>query len=142
MKKTGLGILLALMSAPLLAGVNDAQATQAIGSFYRQYVFGNKDLADNGTRVATARMLKKLKQFYEDEFDCDDGKCYAAFALRTGAQDGSGSSKIVAVSPKKGGWYRVEYRDMGYKGITDVKVVEADGRIKLDDYKKIFDGSH
>ncbi len=28
---------------------------------------------------------------------------------------------------------------MGFRGITDIKVVESNGTIKLDDYKRILD---
>ena len=36
---------------------------------------------------------------------------------------------------------RCEYQDMGWKGITDVKVIEANRVVKLEDFKSIFDGA-
>ena len=139
MKKLGLVVLMALISSQVLADVNEQQAKQAITRFYRTYVFGGGDLANQGNRVATQRFLAKLEAVYRDEYDCDYRHCYAAYALRTSAQDGNGASRIISITPKANNWYRVIYRDMGFRGITDIKVVESNGAIKLDDYKRILD---
>ncbi|OAM26825.1 hypothetical protein A7P95_08710 [Eikenella longinqua] len=137
MKKLGLLALMVLMSSPVLAEVSEQQARQAITYFYRVYVFGGGDLADQGNRVATQRLLAKLEAVYRDEYDCTVAHCYAAYALRTSAQDGGGASGIVSITPRANGWYRVTYRDAPYRGVTDIKVVESDGVVKLDDYKRI-----
>lgn len=142
MKKLALLVLLAAMPALSLAEITEAKAKQTITKFYNRYVFGGVlDKADV-QRIGTPRFIAKLKAAYESEYDCDDGNCYAAFDLRTDAQDGPGRNKVVKITPRSGGWYRVEYRDMGFKGITDVKLLEQNGVIKFDDYKRVFDGSH
>lgn len=133
MKKLSATLLALLISTQAFA-LSDESAKSAISNFYKNYVFGRKDLAEN-TKLGTKKFLKKLQDAYE--YDCEQGPCYAAYALRTGFQDGNGSSKVVSISPKGKGWYRVEYRDMGHKGVTDVKVVEANGAVKLDDFKSI-----
>lgn len=139
MKKLGLVVLMVLMSSQVLADINEQQAKQAITRFYHTYVFGGGDLANQGRRVATQRLLAKLESVYRDEYDCNNRHCYAAYDLRTSAQDGNGTSRIVSITPKANDWYRVTYRDMGFRGITDIKVVESNGTIKLDDYKRILD---
>ena len=135
MKRLAVALLACLLSTQTLA-LTDEKAKSAISNFYTQYVFGDKFLEKN-SKLGTKRFLKKLQDYYE--YECED-VCYAAYALRTSAQDGNGESYIVSISPKGKGWYRVEYQDMGWKGITDVKVVEAHGIVKLEDFKSIFDG--
>lgn len=125
------------VSSPAWAGdqsISTQESKQLIGSFYNQYVFGNEELDNtNASNWGTQKFLKKLKQDYE--YDCESDDCYAAYALRTGAQDGDGTSSVTSITPRSNGWYRVSYRDMGWKGVTDVKVVGVNGIPKLDDYK-------
>ncbi|WP_159991198.1 hypothetical protein [Pelistega ratti] len=140
MKKMTIALLALLVSTQVFAiSVNDAQS--AISNFYTQYVFGIKDLAKN-KKVGTAHFLQKLQDLYE--YDCED-TCYATEALRTGAQDEleeNAKSKIINITPKDNSqWYRVEYLDMGWKGITDIKVVKENDIIKIDDFKSVFDGA-
>ena len=141
MKKITLLILLAVMPTLSLAEITDAKAKQSITHFYNSFVLGGYG-ASSVKKFGTPRFLAKLKSAYTEEYDCDDGECYATFALRTAAQDGNGASKVVSITPRSGGWYRVQYRDMGFKGTTDVKLVERNGKILFDDYKRVFDGSY
>ena len=121
------------------ADFTDSEANEIISQFYKQYVFGNEELGVNAQRFGTSRFLKKLERAYSAEYDCEDAPCYGIWELRTGAQDGEGTSILSNIQPiiKNKGWYRVSYRDMGHKGVTDVKVVEKNGIIKLDDYKRV-----
>jgi hypothetical protein len=136
MKRLATALLACLLSTQTLA-LTDEESKSAISNFYTQYVFGDKFLEKN-SKLGTKGFLKKLQDYYE--YDCED-VCYATYTLRTTAQDGNEESQIVDISPKGNGWYRVEYQDMGWKGITDVKVIEANGVVKLEDFKSIFDGA-
>lgn len=140
MKKILTTTLLITMTTSVFAGnnVSNQEAKVLITNFFRTYVLtevgDNHDLDNtNASNWGTNKFLKKLKQAYE--YDCENNDCYAVYALRTGAQDGSGSSGVISVTPRSNGWYRVNYRDMGWKGVTDVKVVSVNGIPKLDDYK-------
>ncbi|WP_416189718.1 hypothetical protein ACM67B_00525 [Neisseria sp. CCUG17229] len=131
--------LLTLSTGYVSANPTETEAKAFISEFYKQYVFSGAIEELDASRVGTPRFLRKLERAYTAEYDCEKGACYGVWALRTGAQDGEGISIISTIQPKSGGWYRVNYRDMGWKGVTDVKVVEVNGVIKLDDYKKIYD---
>lgn len=133
--------LFVLSSNYAFADVNHAEAKELISQFYKQHVFGNGLDKLDADRIGTSRFLKKLERAYGTEYDCEEKPCYGIWALRTGAQDGEGVSFVSNIQPKSNGWYRVNYRDMGFKGTTDVKVIEKNGVIKIDDYKKVFDGS-
>ncbi len=103
-----------------------------IRKVYKTFVFGYSESSPK--KYFTPKALKKLEAAYE--YDCDyGGPCYGYWALRTGAQDGNGSSNIKSITPIDGkeGWYRVEYSDMGHKGVTDIKIKDG----KIDDYKRI-----
>ena len=134
-------ILLALCSSALAANdISSQEAQVLISKFYSTYVLqdeGSTSFLDNrnASNWGTPNFLEKLKADYE--FECETDDCYAAYALRTSAQDGNGSSGVISITPRPDGWYRVNYRDMGWKGVTDVKVVSVNGIPKLDDYKFI-----
>ncbi len=137
MKKLGLMAVLCLISGQVLAAVPEAPAKQAIQHFYHHYVFGGHDLVENADKVGTQKLLSKLQAAYLQEYDCDDQPCYGVWVFRTGAQDGSGASKVTKIQARGEDWYRVTYWDMGHSGVTEVKVVQTGGSIKIDDYKKI-----
>lgn len=136
MKKIILGIVAVIVSSSALANISATEADRTIRYFYKNYVFGHKDLALSDSILGTPNFLKKLSAAYD--YDCDAEPCYATYMLRTSAQDGpaeiSGVTQVVA---KSNGWYRVNYRDMGWVGITDIKLVKSNGYLKLDDYKFI-----
>jgi hypothetical protein len=144
MKKTAIITMSLLLSSITFAGnkvVSDQEAKQIITKFYNIYVLSiNAKQLDNSTALnwGTPKFNNKLKKAYEAGYDCDNHDCYAAFALRTGAQDGPGKSGITNITPRSDGWYSVSYRDMGWKGVTDVKVVSINGVPKLDDYKLVY----
>lgn len=83
----------------------------------------------------TANALKKLQEDYE--YDCDEGPCYAYYALRTEAQDSNPESdeesQIINIEPDGDDWYVVSYSDMGWSGKTRVKIVDG----KIDDYQRL-----
>lgn len=140
MKKIAALAMSLLLSSNTFAGdktVSNQEAKQLITKFFNTYVLadiGGKQLDNtNASNWGTPNFTSKLKKVYEAEYDCDTHDCYATFDLRTGAQDGPGTS----VTPRGNDWYRVSYRDMGWKGVTDVKVVNVRGVPKLDDYKLV-----
>ncbi len=109
-----------------------------IKSVYRKFVFAiDSDGCDIGNpeKYFTAKALKKLQDDYM--FDCDEGPCYAYYALRTEAQDSkpdsTGASQITGIEPTGDGWYIVSYLDMGWPGKTRLRVVDG----KIDDYERI-----
>ena len=107
-----------------------------INLVYEKFVFAidsEGDEINHPEKYFTAGALKKLQDDYE--FDCDEGGCYAYYALRTGAQDSNpesdGASKVYSVEPADGGWYIVYYSDMGWPAKTRIRIVEG----KIDDYE-------
>lgn len=106
---------------------------ELIRTVYKKFVLslGGGDGQANPKKYFTRHALKKLAADYE--YDCDTGDCYAFWMLRTSYQDGPGSDKIVSIEPAEEGWYVVTYKDMGYDGVTRVKVVDG----KIDDYKSV-----
>lgn len=143
MKKLVLSILLSVATSHYaMADFTDREASEIISQFYKQYVFvfvGRKEFNSDAHSFGTSRFLKKLERAYSAAYDCYRAPCYGFWALRTDAQDGDGASILSDIRPTKNkGWYRVSYLDMGHKGITDVKVVEKNGIIKLDDYRRVY----
>ncbi len=110
---------------------------EVINTVYEKFVFG---IDSNGGDLTpetyfTANALKKLQEDYD--FDCEDGPCYAYYALRTEMQDSNpesdGASRIYSVEPVGDGWYTVSYSDMGWPGKTRIKIVDG----KIDDYQRL-----
>ena len=104
-----------------------------INTVYDKFVFATDSTGEvNPEDYFTAAALQKLQDDYE--FDCEDGPCYAYYALRTAEQDSKpgtdGQSKVYSIVPSDDGWYIVSYSDMGWSGMTRIKF--ADG--KIDDY--------
>lgn len=103
---------------------------------YNKFVFAiDSSEALSPEEYFTANALKKLQDDYT--FDCDNGPCYAYYALRTEAQDSKpgsdGASLIHDIRPTGDGWYTVSYSDMGWPGKTRIKVVDR----KIDDYERL-----
>jgi len=106
-----------------------------ISSVYEKFVFATgSDGNDNPTDYFTSNALKKLQDDYE--FDCEDGPCYAFYALRTDEQDSKPGvedvSQICSIESVGDGYYIVSYLDMGWSGMTRVKIVDG----KIDDYER------
>lgn len=107
-----------------------------INTVYDKFVFVID--SDNDVIPETYFTSNALKMLQEDyEFDCDEGPCYAYYALRTEAQDSKpGSdetSRIYSIDPAGDGWYIVSFSDMGWPGKTRIKVVDG----KIDSYERM-----
>lgn len=112
-----------------------ASDNELINYIYDKFVFAiDTDANDNPEDYFTSNALKKLRQDYD--FDCEDGPCYAYYALRTREQDAKPDSEDVSqirkIESVGDGWYVVSYLDMGWSGKTRVKMVDG----KIDDYER------
>ena len=116
--------------------VESAESISLINTVYEKFVFAIDSQSDeNPEKYFSDNALKKLQKDYE--FDCDEGSCYAFYALRTEMQDSSpdtdGVSKICDIELDGDGWYIVSYSDMGWTGKTRIKIIDG----KIDDYQRI-----
>ncbi|WP_289860621.1 hypothetical protein [uncultured Muribaculum sp.] len=109
-----------------------------INLVYRKFVFAIDSDGyeiNNPEKYFTSNALKKLMDDYT--FDCDNGYCYAYYALRTEAQDSKPESDdvsiIYSIDMSENGWYLVSYSDMGWFGKTRIRIVDG----KIDDYERI-----
>ena len=117
------------------AATKKSDDNDLINRVYNKFVFAfDTDGNDNPEDYFTANALKKLQQDYD--FDCEQGPCYAYYALRTGEQDSKPDSEDVSqicdIEPIGDGWYMVSYLDMGWSGMTRLKIVDE----KIDDYER------
>lgn len=110
-----------------------------INAVYDKFVFAidcSGEELNNPEKYFTANALKKLQDDYD--FDCDDGPCYAYYALRTDAQDSKpgsdGASQICNIEPIGDGWYMVSYSDMGWPGETQIRIAYG----KIDNYERMY----
>ncbi len=108
-----------------------------IKTVYSKFVFATDEDAEvyaHPERYFTENALKKLRDSYE--FDCEEDNCYAFYELRTLEQDSkpgtAGESEIVNIESSGDGWYIVKYSDMGWSGMTQIKIAEG----KIDDFKR------
>lgn len=113
-----------------------------IKSVYAKFVFANDadpEVYANPERYFTTNALKKLKDRYE--FDCEDNNCYAFYELRTQEQDSkpgtTGESEITDIESVGDNWYLVKYADMGWSGMTRIKIVNG----KIDDFSRCAEDS-
>lgn len=111
-----------------------------LNRLYSDYVFS--DNIDEFYQVVDELFTAKCKQKLIDayDYDCDD-ICYAIWEFRTSAQDGVGESKVIDITPMGDNKYTVKYLDMSVAGETMFVLVEDNGVMKIDDYKRVFDGS-
>jgi len=119
------------------SGINSQDYSDLIKTVYAKFVFAtDADPEEYATpeRYFTANALKKLKDSYE--FDCEDNNCYAFYELRTQEQDSkpgtTGESDIINIESLGDDWYVVKYSDMGWSGMTRIKIVDG----KIDDFKR------
>ena len=125
-----------LISAADETAPDTAADSEVIMAAYDKFVFA----VDNDDTVKpedyfTANALRKLQDAYE--YDCEEGTCYAFWALRTEAQDSKPGtdevSQITTIDPAEDGWYIVSYTDMGWPGKTRIKITDG----KIDDYEPV-----
>ena len=114
----------------------DTENISLINTVYEKFVFAIDSQSDeNPEKYFSDKALKKLQEDYE--FDCEEGSCYAFYALRTGMQDSNpgteGASGICDIEPDGDGWYMVSYVDMGWPGKTRIKITNG----KIDDYQRV-----
>lgn len=109
--------------------VDHSANEELIRKVYNKFVF--KYSESSPKPYFTAKALKKLKKAYD--YDCETGDCYGYWALRTGVEDGNGSSAIISITPEEDGWYLVSYKDMGKKGSTRIEIEDG----KINDYKRV-----
>ena len=111
-----------------------------LNRLYNDYVFS--DNIDGFYQAVDELFTAKCKQKLMDAYDYDcDGICYAIWEFRTSAQDGVGESKVTDITPMGDNKYTVKYLDMNLAGETMFVLVEDNGVMKIDDYRRIFDGS-
>lgn len=98
---------------------------EVITSFYNA-ALGQTKMSDKLLKESMSKDL--LTALWEDEYE----NTYSFWKLRSGFQGGlSDESSLDNIEPMADGWYRVSYTDMGFKAVTDVKMVDG----KIADYK-------
>ena len=119
------------------SGINSQEYSDLIKTVYANFVFAidaDSEVYSHPERYFTANALKKLKDSYE--FDCEDNNCYAYYELRTQEQDSkpgtTGESDITDIESIGDNWYVVKYSDMGWSGMTQIKIVDG----KIDDFTR------
>ena len=119
------------------SGINSQDYSNLIKTVYAKFVFAidaDPEVYAHPERYFTASALKKLKDSYE--FDCEDNSCYAFYELRTQDQDSkpgtTGESEITDIESIGDNWYVVKYSDMGWSGMTRIKIVDD----KIDDFTR------
>ena len=119
------------------SGINPQDYSDLIKTVYAKFVFSSdadSEVYAHPERYFTANALKKLKDSYE--FDCDGDNCYAFYELRTKEQDSkpgtTGESRIINIESIGDAWYIVKYSDMGWPGMTRIKIVDG----KIDDFDR------
>lgn len=108
-----------------------------IKTVYEKFVFAidaDPEAYSHPERYFTTNALKTLKDSYE--FDCENGDCYAYYELRTQEQDSkpgtTGESDVTDIESIGDNWYVVKYSDMGWSGMTRIKIVDD----KIDDFTR------
>lgn len=119
------------------SAINPQDYSDLIKIVYEKFVFAidaDPEVYAHPERYFTANALNKLKDSYE--FDCEDNNCYAFYELRTQEQDSkpdtTGESSVNNIEIMGDDWYIVKYTDMGWSGITRIKVVDG----KIDDFER------
>ncbi len=119
------------------SATNTQDYSDLINTVYQKFVFAidaDPEVYTHPEQYFSANALKKLRDAYE--FDCEDNNCYAFYELRTQEQDAkpgtNGESSVTAIERLGDDWYIVKYSDMGWSGMTRIKI--ADG--KIDDFNR------
>ena len=122
---------------PIDADTNPQDDSDMIKTVYSNFVFAidaDPYVYTHPERYFTEKALKKLKDSYD--FDCDGNNCYAFYEFRTQEQDSkpgtNGESDIINIDSIGDDWYIVTYSDMGWPGMTRIKIVDG----KIDDYNR------
>ena len=117
--------------------INSQDYSDLIKTVYSKFVFAidaDPEVYAHPERYFTASALKKLRDSYK--FDCEDYNCYAFYELRTQEQDSkpgtTGESEITDIESIGDNWYVVKYSDMGWLGMTRIKIVDG----KIDDFTR------
>ena len=117
--------------------INPQDCSDLIKTVYAKFVFAidaDPEVYVHPECYFTANALKKLKDSYD--FDCEDNNCYAFYELRTQEQDSkpgtTGESDISDIESIGDNWYVVKYSDMGWSGMTRIKIVDG----KIDDFAR------
>lgn len=92
---------------------------EVITNFYNA-ALGQTEMTDELLKESLSEDL--LSALWEADYE----GTYSYWKLRTGFQDGlSEESCLDSIAPMPEGWYRVAYTDMGFKAVTDVKMVDG-----------------
>lgn len=97
---------------------NSEQDIKFIKEWY-DYVIGTKEVTDNVLNKYLSSDLKK--RLWTEDYD----GCYEYWQFRTQAQDCNPDgdiSKIENITNEGDGWYTVTYKDLGWSGLTKIKV--------------------
>ena len=99
-----------------------------IRQLYENLVFATvKDSNFNISDICTADFIQRLEE--ANDFDT---KGYATWLLRSGMQDGDGSSsRVISVFPGADNTVIVNWSDMGHRGSTTFSMIETDGGWKI-----------
>ena len=114
--KTMKRILTACVLSVLASCSNPKSDIERIDEFY-QVLLSQDGMTDGFLRQNLSQGV--LDRIWEADFPSS----YSYWALRTGYQDGpSKDSSVEEIKPLGNGWYEVTYTDLGFRGITDVKM--------------------
>ena len=97
---------------------NSEQDIKIIKEWY-DYVIGTKDVTDSALNKYLSSDVKK--QLWTEDYE----GCYEFWQFRTAAQDCNPDgdiSKIENITNEGDGWFTVTYKDMGWSGLTKIKV--------------------
>ena len=112
---------------------NDAKVFEIIREFYKNYVFGKKEITDE---VINKYCTKKLAKKLAADYDYDDGG-YAIWEFRSDNQDGdSDVQEVTNVEAMGNGVYKVSFNDMGTKGSCKISVIIEGEKILFDEIHK------
>ena len=112
---------------------NDAKVFEIIREFYKNYVFGKKEITDE---VINKYCTKKLAKKLAADYDYDDGG-YAIWEFRSDNQDGdSDVQEVTNVEAMGNGVYKVSFNDMGTKGSCKISVLIEGEKILFDEIHK------
>lgn len=116
-----------------LAFGTGSNAMDMVRSFYNDRLFEDYDYLRQN---CTERMLKQLADDYRNEYG-DEG--LAVWLFRSGAQDGP--SKVHAIESIRrldDGWFRYKAYDMGISFTRDIRIVNKNGRLLIDQVKMVY----